>query len=214
MCGTKTLKAGLNKQLDIALVFIYTIERMKDHKLTETIVYESILTPDKGYNIDKEKIKKDIILSYRKDKRKNNFKHSIRYKDYEFDYVSTETNFLNIFIRDEFFVKTRQKIHLREKYINVMEHLEQSYLRNNIDPNSYRESPWYTCVYCCDVLKDSSELVIEYDDNLNKKNIIKFKLEDNKIFIFPSTLKFFFSENIATEPNLFIVFNYDLEDKI
>ena len=169
---------------------------MKDHKLTETIVYESILTPDKGYNIDKEKIKKDIILGYRKDKRKNNFEHSIRYKDYEFDYVSTETNFLNIFIRDEFFVKTRQKIHLREKYINVMEHLEQSYLRNNID-----------------VLKDSSELVIEYDDNINKKNIIKFKLENNKIFIFPSTLKFFFSENIATEPNLFIVFNYDLDDQ-
>ena len=68
--------------------------------------------------------------------------------------------------------------------------------------------------YIIKVKPNSDPLVIEYDDNLNKKNIIKFKLEDNKIFIFPSTLKFFFSENIATEPNLFIVFNYDLEDKI
>jgi len=186
---------------------------MKAHKLTETLVYESVLGPEKGYSIDREKIKEDAIHGYLKSKKRDNFKNSIKYKDYEFYYVSQETEFLNSFIRDEFFIKTKEKISLHDKYINVMERFEQSYLRNNINLGSYKESPWYTCVYCCDVLKDSSELVIEYNNHLNRKNIMNFKLENNKIFIFPSTLKFFFSENIGTEPNIFIIFNYDLRGK-
>jgi hypothetical protein len=29
---------------------------MKDYKLSKTVVYESVLTPDRGFNIDREKV--------------------------------------------------------------------------------------------------------------------------------------------------------------
>jgi len=187
---------------------------MKDHKLSKTVVYESVLTPDRGFNIDREKVKKDAIHGYLESERKNNLKDSAQYKDYKFKYVSQETILLNVFIRDEFFVQTKEKIVLDDKYINVMEHLEQSYLRNNVDVTCYERSAWYTCIYCCDVTKDSSELIIQYDNNIDKENIVKFKIENNKIFIFPSTLKYFFSENLATDPNIFITFTYKIVEKI
>ena len=187
---------------------------MKDYKLSKTVVYESVLTPDRGFNIDREKVKKDAIHGYLESKRKNNLKDSVQYKDYEFKYVSQETILLNIFIRDEFFVQTKEKIVLDDKYINVMEHLEQSYLRNNVDVTCYERSTWYTCIYCCDVTEDSSELIIQYDNNIDKENIVKFKIENNKIFVFPSTLKYFFSENLSTDPNIFITFTYKIIEKI
>lgn len=187
---------------------------MKGHKLAETVVYESILTPDRGFNIDRDRIKEDAIQAYLEPKRKNNLKDSVQYKDYEFKYISQETIFLNGFITDEFFVKTKEKVVLEDKYINVMEHLEKSFLKNNVDVTSLKSSAWYTCIYCCDVTKNSSELVIQYDNNIEKENLKKFKIENNKIFIFPSILKYFFSENLATDPNIFITFTYKITDKL
>ena len=183
---------------------------MRKDILTEINVYHTVLSPQRGYNIDNKKIKAEAVKGYVLSAKRMEVKDCWEYKDYKFISPCTELSFLDTAIKDEFFAATKKSLKLKDRWVNIYEHLEQSYSRNSLYLNSYAESPWYTCIYCCDVVKDSSELIIEYDNVTKINKLNKYKIENNKLFIFPSTLRYFFSENFSEDPNIFITHKYNL----
>ena len=60
---------------------------------------------------------------------------------------------------------------------------------------------------CIDVLKDSCELVMEYDDNRRAGRTWHIPLQTNKFIIFPSTQRYFISKNKGCEMNVFLTVN-------
>lgn len=192
------------------MVFNVKSKYMKKDILTEINVYYTTLSPQRGHSIDNEKIKAEAVKGYVLSAKRMEEKDCWEYKDYKFISPCEELNFLDTAIKDEFFAATKKLIKLKDRWVNVYEHLEQGYSRNNLFLNSYFESPWYTCIYCCDVVENSSELVIEYDDVTKINKLNKYKIENNKLFIFPSTLRYFFSENFSEKPNIFITHTYKL----
>jgi len=59
------------------------------------------------------------------------------------------------------------------------------------------------------VAKDSCELVIEYDDNRRKNRTWHIPLKDNLFIIFPSTQRYFISQNKSKQTNIFLTMTYE-----
>ena len=72
------------------------------------------------------------------------------------------------------------------------------------------QSPDYTYIYGVDVAPDSCELVLEYDDHRRKGNTWHIPLENNKFIIFPSTQKYFISQNKSSAINVFLTTNLEI----
>ena len=72
-----------------------------------------------------------------------------------------------------------------------------------------KDAPDYTCVYVIDIAKDSCELVIEYDDNRRKNRTWHIPLVNNKFIIFPSTQRYFISQNTSKQMNIFLTMTYE-----
>ena len=79
---------------------------------------------------------------------------------------------------------------------------------NKRELKDLKNSPDYTCIYGVDVAKDSCELVIEYDDNRRKNRTWHIPLENNKFIIFPSTQRYFISQNKSKQMNIFLTMTY------
>jgi len=88
--------------------------------------------------------------------------------------------------------------------------MERSHTRNQINPVDLGKSPDYTYIYGVDVSPDSCELVLEYDDNRRKNNTWHISLKNNKFIIFPSTQRYFISQNKSSQINVFLTANLEI----
>lgn len=185
---------------------------MKKTILTETAVYTGIIDSPKGYEINREKIKNEAIKGYVLNNKKHFIENTWEHKDYKLTRSIPELRFVEDYIRDFFKLKTKQTLEAPSYYVNVLEHLEQSYSRNNLDLNHLLNSPNYTMIYCVDVTDKSSSIVIEYDDHLRINKLYQIAVKNNMFIIMPSTLRYFISENLSEEPNVFITINYKVKE--
>jgi|TARA_R100001530_G_scaffold69912_1_gene49548 hypothetical protein len=181
---------------------------MKKTILSETAIYTGTIDSPKGYEIDREKIKKEAVQGYVLNNRKHFIENTWEHKDYKLMRYIPELRFVEDYIRDFFKIKAGLVLEPKDYYVNILEHLEQSYSRNNLNLNHLLDSSNYTMIYCVDVTEKSSSIVIEYDDHLRINKLHQVPIKNNKFIIMPSTLRYFISENLSEDPNIFINITY------
>ena len=171
------------------------------------LIYGPIDMP-KGFDIDRDKIKNDIITSFIDNKRITNNNKSYSYDDFNIPF-SQPLQWLKDYIRDH--IKAEYDFTLIDKsqHGNVYNPKEKSFIRHQVDPVDLRNSPDYTLVYGTFVGKDSCELVIEYDDNRRKYRTWHIPIKNNYFYMFPSTQRYFITENKSEQMNVLLTINYE-----
>ena len=161
----------------------------------------------KVIKIDRTKIKNDMFISFVLEKRLSKNKNDYSYQDFELPY-SQPLSWLKDYIRDHFRVDYEKTLISKKEWGNVYIPQESSIARHQVDLMDLKNSPDYTCIYGLDVAKDSCELVIEYDDNRIKNRTWHIPLRDNQFIIFPSTQRYFISQNKSKQMNVFLTMAY------
>ena len=159
-------------------------------------------------NIDRNKIKNDIINSFVSEKRLSKNKKDDSYQDFEVPF-SKPLQWLKDYLRDHFRVDYYRTLVSKKEWGNIYNQHDSSLARHQVDLIDLKNSPDYTCLYGVEVAKDSCELVIEYDDNRRKNRTWHIPLENNKFIIFPSTQRYFISPNTSKQMNIFLTMTYE-----
>jgi hypothetical protein len=157
--------------------------------------------------IDRKKIKNDILNSFVSEKRLSKNKKDYSYQDFEVPF-SKPLQWLNDYLRDHFKADYYRTLIPRKEWGNIYNQNESSFTRHQVEPLLLKDSPDYTCIYGVDIAKDSCELVIEYDDNRRKNRTWHIPLQNNQFIIFPSTQRYFISQNKSKQMNIFLTINY------
>ena len=175
-----------------------------------SIVYSGGVGEDISFDIKLQtKYGCNIILIDPTEKARKHFiENTWEHKDYKLMRYIPELRFVEDYIRDFFKIKAGRVLEPKDYYVNILEHLEQSYSRNNLNLNHLLDSSNYTMIYCVDVTEKSSSIVIEYDDHLRINKLHQVPIKNNKFIIMPSTLRYFISENLSEDPNIFINITY------
>jgi len=162
----------------------------------------------KVINIDRTKIKNDILNSFAFGKRLSKNKKDYSYQDFEVPF-SKPLQWLKDYIKDHFNSDYHRTLIDKKEWGNIYNPHESSYTRHQVEPLFLKDSPDYICLYGVDMAKDSCELVIEYNDNRKKNRSWHIPLEDNKFIIFPSIQRYFISQNKSKQMNIFLTMTYE-----
>jgi hypothetical protein len=171
------------------------------------LYYGEIKTP-KGFEIQRSKIKNNIIESYINNKKISSNPKDYSYNDYQTSY-SQSLGWLQDHVRDYFKLDYKQTLIPKLTWGNVYEYQQQSFLRNNIEPLDLKNSPDYTFVYGVDVGQDSCNMIIEYDDNRRANRTWHIPMNNNYFVMFPSTQKYFITKNKTKQFNVFLTTTYE-----
>ena len=172
-----------------------------------SLIHGSIDMPE-GFEIDRDKIRNDIIESYVKKDRINNNPQAYAYDDYVVPF-SQPLQWMQDYLRDHVRVEHGFTIVNKSMHGNVMHPKEKSWTRNQVEPVDLRNSPDYTLIYGVDVKKGSTECIIEYDDNRRKNRTWHIPIEDNNFIMFPATQKYSFTPNTSDGLNIILTINYE-----
>ena len=172
---------------------------MQKKVLTEVDLYTGEIQMPKGFEIDRDKIRNDIIESYVN-------KNRINICQVPF---SQPLQWLQDYVRDHWRVEYDRTLVQKNIHGNVMHPKEKSWTRGQVDPVDLRNSPDYTLIYGVDVKEGSSECIIEYDDNRRKNRTWHLPIKDNEFIMFPATNKYSFSPNTSNGLNIILTINYE-----
>jgi len=172
-----------------------------------SLTYGEVKTP-KGFEIDRVKIKNDIVSSYIKEDRISQNNKDYSYKDYKVPF-SQPLQWLKDYLRDHTNLEHQITLVPKIDFGLVLNPKEKSFSRNQVDPVDLRNSADFTLIYVIDCKKDSCELVIEYDDNRRKGRTWHVPLQNNYFYMFPATQKYFISENKSEKINVFLITTYE-----
>ena len=176
--------------------------------LSEIDLYHGEVAMPKGFDIDLDKIRNDIIESYIQEKRINNNPKAYTFDDYVVPF-SQPLQWMQDYIRDHWRVEYGSTLVQRNMHGNVMHPQEKSWARHQVEPVDLRNSPDYTLIYGVDVKEGSSECIIEYDDNRRKNRTWHIPLKNNEFIMFPATNKYSFSPNTSNSLNIILTINYE-----
>ena len=140
---------------------------MQKKVLTEVDLYTGEVSMPKGFEIDRDKIRNDIIESYVKQNRVNTNPQAYAFDDYIVPF-SQPLQWMQDYVRDHWRVEYGPTLVHKNMHGNVMHPKEKSWTRNQVEPVDLRNSPDYTLIYGVDVKEGSCECIIEYDDNGRK----------------------------------------------
>ena len=181
---------------------------MKKVVLSEISLIHSSVDLPKGFEINRKKIKNDIIQSFVDQKRINTNSKAYSYEDYQVTF-SQPLQWLKDYIRDNIIAEYGFTLIEKSQHGNVFYPKEKSFLRYNIEPVDLKNSPDYTLIYALDCAKDSCELVIEYDDNRRKNRTWHIPMHNNHFYMFPATQKYFITKINSKQLNVMITINYE-----
>ena len=176
--------------------------------LSEIDLYHGEVAMPKGFDIDLDKIRNDIIESYIQQKRINNNPKAYTFDDYVVPF-SQPLQWMQDYIRDHWRVEYGSTLVQRNMHGNVMHPQEKSWARHQVEPVDLRNSPDYTLIYGVDVKEGSSECIIEYDDNRRKNRSWDIPMKNNHFIMFPATNKYSFSPNTSNGLNIILTINYE-----
>tara|TARA_R100001591_G_scaffold1064_2_gene2628 strand:+ start:303 stop:854 length:552 start_codon:yes stop_codon:yes gene_type:complete len=176
--------------------------------LSEVDLYTGEVAMPKGFDINRNKIRNDIIESYVNQKRINNNPKAYAFDDYVVNF-SQPLQWLQDYIRDHWGAEYDATLVTKTVHGNIMHPEEKSWTRNQVDPVNLLHSPDYTLVYGVDVKKGSSECIIEYDDNRRKNRTWHLPMKSNHFIMFPSTNKYSFSPNKSKNLNTILTITYE-----
>ena len=143
---------------------------MQKKVLSEIALYFGDVTMPKDWDIDRDKLQKDILIS--------NIDNSV------FPF-SKEWDKLNTYIREHVNLEYHFQLINKQTWGNTYRPQEVSIPLLNIDPVDLRNSPDYTLLYGVSV--KNCMVRIHYEDNRRKGKSWDIPLENNKFIMFPST---------------------------
>ena len=181
---------------------------MQKKVLTEVDLYYGEIAMPKGFEIDLDKIRNDIIESYVKKNRINDNPQAYAFDDYVVPF-SQPLQWMQDYMRDHWRVEYGRTLVTKTMHGNVMHPKEKSWTRNQVEPVDLRNSPDYTLIYGVDVKEGSSECIIEYDDNRRKNRTWHLPIKDNHFIMFPATNKYCITENKSEKLNTILTVNYE-----
>ncbi len=181
---------------------------MQKKVLSEIDLYHGAIDAPKGFEIKRDTIKNSILNSFIKEKRISENIKDYSYSDYQLEY-SQAHQWLQDYVRDHFRLNFNKTLIPKLHWGNVYEYNQKSFSRNTVDPVDLRNAADYTFIYGVDVGQDSTEMVIEFDDNRRKGRTWHIPLNNNDFVMFPSTQKYFISPNKSKQMNIILTTTYE-----
>ena len=165
---------------------------MKKKVLSEQSLYYGNINMPKDWDIDRDKLAKDILQSV------------LRNKDFEF---SRTFDILNTYIREH--INVTYDFCLINKNIKgfIFKPQEISPPIFDTDPVDLRNSPDYTLLYGVNV-KDCI-IRVHYDDNRRKGRSWDIPLQNNQFIMFPSTNMYYVTNNQKEKLNFLLKITYE-----
>ena len=176
---------------------------MQKKVLTEVDLYTGEISMPKGFEIDRNRIKNDIIKSFVEEDRVSN-----NYKNYRAPF-SQPLQWMQDYIRDHWRIEYNYTLIPKDIHGKVLNPKEQSVLMHSVDPVDLRNSPDYTLLYGVDIEPNSCQCIIEYDDNRRKNRTWHLPLINNNFIMFPATQRYMITENTSDKLNTILVINYE-----
>ena len=165
---------------------------MQKKVLSEIALYYGDVEMPKGWNIDQDKLQKDILIS--------NVNNSV------FPF-SKEWDRLNTYIREHINLEYHFQLINKETWGNTYRPQEVSIPLLNIDPVDLRNSPDYTLLYGVNV--KNCMVRIHYEDNRRKGRSWDIPLTNNKFIMFPSTNMYYLTNNQKDSLNFVQTITYE-----
>ena len=176
--------------------------------LTEVDLYTGKIAMPKGFEIDRNKIKNDILKSFVIEDRINNNPKTYSYKNYKVPF-SQPLQWMQDYMRDHWKVEYGFTLVPKDMHGKILHPKEKSVLMHSVDPVDLRNSPDYTFIYAVDVEPNSCECIIEYDDNRRKNRTWHLPIKNNDFIMFPATQRYMITENTSNKLNTIVVINYE-----
>ena len=165
---------------------------MQKKVLTEQALYFGDVDMPKDWDIDRNKLLNDILLSVT---HKKNFPFSRTF------------DMLNTYVRDHIGIEYELTLINKDTFGNIYKPGEISQPFINIDPVDLRNSPDYTLLYGVQV-KDCM-VRIHYEDNRRKGRSWDIPLTNNKFIMFPSTNMYYITNNQKDSLNFVQTITYE-----
>tara|TARA_R110000803_G_scaffold48481_1_gene100714 strand:- start:814 stop:1368 length:555 start_codon:yes stop_codon:yes gene_type:complete len=177
--------------------------------LSEIDTYFGIVDMPKYFEINREELKSNLLSSVIKDKYfSNSFVMSNKF-DYEMLNGKAFT-MLNTYLIEYFELKYGITISNDFNFGSIFNEKESSITKNLVNEHNLSSSSDYTCIYGIEVERYSQQLIIEYPNKRLKENFLPIELKNNEYIIFPSTLKYFFTQNNSNQINNFLTIAYNI----
>ena len=123
---------------------------MQKKVLTEVDLYTGEISMPKGFEIDRDKIKNDIVKSSIAEDRINDDPKAYSYKNYKVPF-SQPLQWMQDYMSDHWKSEYNYTLVNKNMHGNVMHPKEKSWTRHQVDPVDLRNSPDYTFIYGVDV---------------------------------------------------------------
>lgn len=162
--------------------------------LSEKGLYYGNIDMPKGWDIDRDKLTSDILLS------------TINKEKLPF---SRTWDMLQTYLRDHIFVKYDFTLILKKNLGKFFKSEEISLSNLEVDPVDLRNSPDFVMLYGVNITKKSCKIIIEYDDNRRKGRKWEIFLENNKFIMFPSTLRYTIVNSKTENLNFLLINTYE-----
>ena len=181
---------------------------MQKKVLSEIDLYYGEIEMPKGFEIDRNKIKNDIIKSFTTDDRINSNSRFYSYYNYKVPY-SQPLQWMQDYMRDHWRAEYGFTLVPKDMHGKVLSPKEKSISTHSVDPVDLRNSPDYTFIYAVEVEPNSCECIIEYDDNRRKNRTWHLPIKNNHFIMFPATQRYMITENKSNKINTIVVINYE-----
>ena len=165
---------------------------MQKKVLSEIALYYGDVSMPKGFEINKDKLFKDILQS------------QIQNKDFPF---SRTWDMLNTYIREHINLEYKMQLINKETWGNVYKPQEVTIPLLNIDPVDLKNSPDYTLLYGVKV--KNCFVRIHYEDNRRKGRSWDIELKNNMFIMFPSTCMYYLTNTQKDSLNFVQTITYE-----
>ena len=165
---------------------------MQKKVLSEIALYYGNVEMPKDWDIDRDKLQKDILKS------------TVTNSSFPF---SRTWDMLNTYIREHINVEYSLSLVNKETWGNIYKPSETTIPLLNIDPVDLRNSPDYTLLYGVKV--KNCMVRIYYEDNRRKGKSWDIPLENNKFIMFPSNCMYYLTNNQKDSLNFVQTMTYE-----
>tara|TARA_Y100001937_G_scaffold62775_1_gene86161 strand:+ start:339 stop:842 length:504 start_codon:yes stop_codon:yes gene_type:complete len=165
---------------------------MQKKVLSEISLYYGDVTMPKDWDINRNKLKEDILKS------------KVQNKEFPF---SRTWDMLNTYIQEHIRLEYDVNLIVKKLWGDMYKPLQITTPLLNIDPVDLRNSPDFTLLYGVNV-KDCN-VRIYYDDNRRKGRTWDIPLINNKFIMFPSTCVYYLNNNQKDSLNFVQTMTYE-----
>ena len=165
---------------------------MQKKVLSQIALYYGDVAMPKDWDIDRDKLQKDILTSHVTDSTLP---------------FSRTWDMLNTYMRDHINLEYGVTLVNKETWGNMYKPQETTIPLLNIDPVDLRNSPDYTLLYGVNV--KNCMVRIHYDDNRRKGGSWDIELKNNMFIMFPSTCMYYLTNNQKDSLNFVQTITYE-----